>query len=203
MKSDRGMITLMTVFSGIASLMCLLVGLQLLTLESQIRQAVSQGSAGADIPFTRWQTEVHTGAIMALGAGVLILLFGIRHHYTARKSGGKRSPEDMSSAMGSAIELDSLSVRVFEVDQEDRSVEITSAADTVPEPDDKQPKIVWHPLEDSPHQVSRPVGDPADSIVQSIQDSVWPGSAPNQSPQAGRHPGRSFLDRIIRRRGRR
>ena len=195
------MITLMTVFSGIASLMCLLVGLQLLSLDSQIGQAIPNATAGADLQFTRWQTEVHTGAIMSLGAGVLILLFGIRHHYTAGKPGGKRSPQ----AGAPAIDLESLSIRVFEVDQEDRSVEITSTDDTVPKPEGQQPKIVWHPLagqEDEPHQAPPPVGDLADSIVQSIQDTAWPETAKNRSRHPGRPVRRSFLDRFIRRRGR-
>ncbi len=192
----------MTVFSGIASLMCLLVGLQLLSLESQIGQAIPKATPGAEFQFTRWQTEAHTGAIMSLGAGILILLFGIRHHYTAGKPGGKRSPE----SGGSAMDLESLSVRVFEVDQENRSVEITSADDTVPEHGRQQPKIVWHPLsgqEDDPHQPAPPVCDPADSIVQSIQDAVWPETAKNRSRHPDRQARKSFLGRIIRRRGRR
>ena len=206
MKSDRGMITLMTVFSGIAALMCLLVGLQLLSLESKIGQAIPNGLAGSDLQLTQWQTEVHTGAIMSLGAGVLVFLFGIRHHSTAGKPRRKRAPQ--AGAGSSTIDLESLSVRVFEIDAEDRSVEITSDDDDdaapAPAPGDEQAQIVWHPLDDQEDdpQAPRPAGDSADSIVQSIQDAALPGAAGNQSPLPGGHSLQSFLSRILRRRGR-
>ena len=47
MKTERSMGTLMTVFSGVAALLCLLSGLQLFALESQIDQASDNLTEGA------------------------------------------------------------------------------------------------------------------------------------------------------------
>ena len=202
MKSDRGMVTLMTVFSGIASLMCLLVGLQLLSLESQIGQASAHGLAGSDLQFAQWRTQAHTGAIMSLGAGVLVFLFGIRHHSTAGKPGRKRLAQNTGPG-SSTIDLESLSVRVFEVDAEDQTVEITSGDDTEPEASGNQPKIIWHPLVDQEADLAKeagPAADPADSIVRSIQEASSRDTHRNNPHFGTDRPWKSFLGRIIRRR---
>ena len=199
MKSDRGMVTLMTVFSGIASLMCLLVGLQLLSLESQIGQASAHGLAGSDLQFAQWRTQAHTGAIMSLGAGVLVFLFGIRHHSTAGKPGRKRLAQNTGPG-SSTIDLESLSVRVFEVDAEDQTVEITSGDDTEPEASGNQPKIIWHPLVDQEADLAKeagPAADPADSIVQSIQEASSRDPNRNIPPSARGRLRNSFLGRFI------
>jgi len=200
MKSDRGMVTLMTVFSGIASLMCLLVGLQLLSLESQIGQASAHGLAGSDLQFLQWRNQVHTGAIMSLGAGVLVFLFGIRHHSTAGKPGRERLGQNTGPG-SSTIDLESLSVRVFEVDAEDQTVEITSGDDTEPEASGEQPKIIWHPLDDQEADLEKeagPVADPADSIVQSIQEASSRDPNRNIPPFAIGRLRNSFLGRFIK-----
>lgn len=198
MKSERGMATLMTVFSGIAALMCLLVGLQLLSLESQIGRAAVPEASGADSPFSEWQAEVHTGAIMSLGAGVLVFLFGLRHLATTRSSARKRT----STADGddTLLDLESLSVRIFEVDEEDRSFEITSGEDAPFEPDNEQPQILWHPLNDQEDDVQPdPVaaGDPAESILQSIQEAAPHGVGRNSVSRADRTVRKSWLDRLL------
>lgn len=203
MKSDRGMVTLMTVFSGIASLMCLLVGLQLLSLESQIGQASSLGVPGSDLQFMRWRTEVHTGAIMSFGAGILVFLFGLRHLSTSGNPGRGRSSETGTDS--STIDLESLSVRVFEVDAEDQTVEISSGGDTEPKASGEQPKIVWLPLDDQETDLDKeagPTADPADSIVRSIQEASARDSNRNNPPFATDRSWKSFLGRIIRRRRR-
>ena len=104
----------MTVFSGVAALMCLLVGLQLLFLESQLGHAAGSGSGDGDLQFRQWEALAHTGAIMSLGAGVLILLFGVRHH-TATGQTRKNRLRDRNRVTSNA-DLESVSVRIFEVD---------------------------------------------------------------------------------------
>jgi hypothetical protein len=204
MKSEHGMTTLMTVFSGTAALMCLLVGLQLLSLESQIGRAAVPEASGADSPFSQWQAEVQTGAIMSLGAGVRVFLFGLRHLSTTRNSARKRkSTSDMEE---SALDLESLSVRIFEVDEEDRSFEITSGDEATFEPDNEQPSILWHPLNDLENDVQPdPVsaGDPAESIVQSIQEAAPHGVGRHTVSRAARSVRKSWRDRLFGRRSRR
>jgi hypothetical protein len=193
MKIDHGMDTLMTVFSGMAALMCLLVGLQLFALEARIGQAAAGGLPGADFQFRQWQASVHMGAVMSLGAGALVFLFGLRHQRTAGMAGRRRLPP--ADPASQALDMESLSVRVFEVDDADRSVEII-AGDPVPASILPPPRpIVWHPLdetEDAPPTLDpgRAV-NPADSIVQSIREAAAHGRP------AARE---SFLDRLRRRR---
>ena len=198
MKSERGITTLMTVFSGIAALMCLLVGLQLLSLESQIGRAAVPEASGADSPFSQWQAEVHTGAIMSLGAGVLVFLFGLRHLSTTRNSARKQTSTVDNDE--SPLDLESVSVRIFEVDEEDRSFEITSGEKTTFEPDHEQPRIHWHPLNDLDNEVPpdpASAGDPAESIVQSIQEAAPHEVGHNSGSRTKRSVRKSWLDRLF------
>jgi hypothetical protein len=168
MKSERGMVTLMTVFSGIAALMCLLVGIQLFFLESQIGRTMVSDPGDRGYQYRQWKGHAHTGAIMSLGAGVLISLFGLRHHTTARRTGGQLTPD--TNPGGSDIDLESVSVRVFDVDAHDRSIEITPRDDSCP-PSETPPPLRLNPDSDDPEEDvpdPEPVGDPTDSIVRSI-----------------------------------
>ena len=126
MKSDTGMGTLITVFSGIAALKCLLVGLQLFFLETQTAQAVAPGATDAEYQFDQWRAQAHTGAIMSLGAGALILILGLRHLASTGQARNQRSPDE--EPVLSQVDLDSVSVRVFEVDARDQTIEITQIA---------------------------------------------------------------------------
>gem|GEM_PF-4516102 len=170
--------TLMTVFSGVAALMCLLVGLQLLVLESRIGLAPAQLEAGSTVPFQQWKAEAHTGAVMALGAGVLIFLFGLRQRMIVHAQGKGRNgslPADLSVDV-----RDSLSVRVFEVDAADRTVEISpEAVDSEPVHPAPPPRY-WAPLGESEPGPD----DPTDSILRSIAEATSPSGQ-----------GRSRLDR--------
>lgn len=187
----------MTVFSGLAALMCLLVGLQLFSLETRIGQAAGPGPTGADPQFSRWRTEVHTGAIMSLGAGVLIFLFGLRNHARSRSASGRPTACDLDP---SPIEPDSLSIRVFEVDDQDRSVELTAGDDLALEREIEKPPILWHPLDDrddGPDPDLAGGRDPAESIVQSIEDAVPPGRRRSGNPSASPRVRKSFLGRLF------
>ncbi len=197
MKSENGMVTLMTVFSGVAALMCLLVGVQLLFLESQIGQAAQPGQMDPELQFDQWKMLAHTGAIMSLGAGVLIFLFGLRHFTTTgqvRKN--RRRDED---PLMSTVDLESLSVRIFEVDEEDRSIEITlNENDRLDEKIQPLPRVPLSP--DDQESDPEPVGDATDSIVNSIREAAVPGSGrtTGSTPTGLFWP--SFLDRLFRRR---
>ena len=192
MKSEQGMGTLITVFSGVAALMCLLVGLQLLFLESQIGQAAGSGSADGDLQFRQWEALAHTGAIMSLGAGVLILLFGVRHH-TANGQTRKNRLRDKDRVTSTA-DLESVSVRIFEVDAQDRTIEIT--------PGKAEPRIIEPvprygaslPPGDQEAD-SEPIVNTTDSIVQSIREA----SVPDSTPPTASHLRKSFFDRLFRR----
>jgi hypothetical protein len=178
MKSDTGMGTLLTVFSGIAALMCLLVGFQLFFLESQIGQAVETGATDPEYQFDQWRAQAHTGAIMSLGAGALILILGLRHLASTGQARKNRSPDE--EPVLSQVDLDSVSVRVFEVDARDQTIEITPGADDPRVPDSSQPSQVPQvaDLQDSGTELDldqdldqdiESMADPADTIVRSIQ----------------------------------
>jgi hypothetical protein len=179
MKQDASMGTLMTVFSGVATLMCLLVGLQLFFLESQISQAAEQGIPAPEDQFRHWRAQAHTGGIMALGAGALIFLFGLRN-LTSRARVIPDQPSD-SEQQRSIVDIDSVSVRVFEVDAADRSVEITPGTET-PGPKTSSPPAPVFPvqvestfdttsLEESVPGPESQV-DPTDTIIQTIRDAA-------------------------------
>ena len=185
MKFERGMGTLMTVFSGIAALMCLLVGLQLLFLEARMGQAADRAPAGADGHYRQWKDEVRTGAVMSFGAGVLVFLFGLRHTATRNRAGvpitGDQEPGDLDG------DLESLSIRVFEVDQEDRTVEITGPETETGRREYSPPTIAWAPLTgEEPGQETEEtqLGDPTDSILDSIQAAT--GSQVDREPGSHR-----------------
>ncbi len=195
MKSDKGMATLMTVFSGVAALMCLLVGLQLFFLESQIGQAANPGAGDPEIQFGQWKMLAHTGAIMSLGAGILIFLFGLRHLTSARQTvWNQRHDEDPAMSM---VDLESVSVRIFEVDEEDRSIEITLTEDD--RLVGKTPPVPHAPLSTEDQETDlEPIGDPTDSILESIQEAAAPGSGQTAGSSASGHFWTSFINRFFR-----
>jgi hypothetical protein len=200
MKSDRGMGTLMTVFSGIAALMCLLVGLQLLFLQSQIGQAVDPGLADPDQQFRQWKALAHTGAVMSLGAGVLIFLFGLHHLTTTGQARKNRLQKE--DPVSSTADLESVSVRVFEVDAEDRSVEITPHTDDRPLHESRpRSPVSPPPVDQEPDQ--EPQADPTDSIVRSIRAAAVPDSGRSTFPCATGFSLPSYLCRLFGRRPRR
>lgn len=182
----------MTVFSGVAALMCLLVGIQLFFLASQIGQAALVDASGSNQQFRLWQAEAHTGAIMSLGAGVLIFLFGLRQYTASGKSRKRRMWDDDPAALQN--DLESLSVRIFEVDDEDRSVEVETFEDIAALSPPTHRAGIWEEPVDLESD-SEPVGDPTDTIMQSIDEAVGPRTRPAQSRQ-------SFMKRL-RRLGRR
>jgi hypothetical protein len=173
MKLERGMGTLMTVFSGVAALMCVLVGLQLLFLEARIGRAADQAIADSDAHYRQWQGEVQTGAVMSFGAGILILLFGLRHQATRGRSANPRASRQENEDQ--PADLDTLSIRIFEVDEEDRSIEITSPDEEPDEFDFDPGPRQWAPLaEDDPGTPPGPPGpgDSTDSILKSISEAT-------------------------------
>jgi hypothetical protein len=193
MKLDRGMGTLMTAFSGIAALMCLLVGLQLLSLETRIRREADQSGSHPVNHLRQWENEVHTGAVMSFGAGLLILLFGVRHQATRRRertslSGGRARNDDPEAP-------DSWSVRIFEVEDDAAPVEITDGGDEIGEPSPAPEPAVWAPLaEDDLDPGLENHTNPAESILDSIHEAT--GTGPDR-PSA--RPRKSFWNRIFRR----
>jgi hypothetical protein len=198
MKHERGMGTLMTVFSGVAALMCLLVGLQLLSLETRISQAAGQASGVQDTQFRQWEDEVHTGAVMSFGAGILILLFGLRHQTSRNKSGARRLfSQDTEDP---AADLDSLSIRIFEVDAEDHTIEITAPDEESGEFEYHSEPRQWAPLADDeqgPAKIARNPGDPAESILKSISEATGAEVGCPKTP-APPEPPKSFWSNIFR-----
>ena len=199
MKTERSMGTLMTVFSGMAALLCLLVGLQLFALETQIEQADAGEHPDSGLHLRQWKAQAHTGAVMSLGAGVLIFLFGLRHHATTGQAG------KFSSLYGNshpaAIDPDSLSIRVFESDTADRYVEITDGAKDIERAHSEQsipPPTPSAPAGDSSLETDlEPEADPTDSIVESIHEAVAPANG--GILPSGREPSRpSFFARLFR-----
>ncbi|MCK9996081.1 MAG: hypothetical protein KAH56_07355 [Candidatus Krumholzibacteria bacterium] len=197
MKSENGMVTLMTVFSGVAALMCLLVGIQLLFLESQIGQAVYPGQVDPEMQFEQWKMLAHTGAIMSFGAGVLIFLFGLRHLTTSSQV-RKNRQHDIDPVI-STVDLESVSVRIFEVDAEDRSIEITlNEDDRMDENIRPLPRAPLSP--DDQESNPEPMGDATDSIVDSIREAATPGSGQATGSSTTGLFWPSFLGRLFRRR---
>lgn len=198
MKHERGMGTLMTVFSGVAALMCLLVGLQLLHLESRIGQKAAQDLAGGGAHYRQWKVEVHTGAVMSLGAGVLVFLFGLRNRAASARSAANRSREQESIEVSD--DLESLSVRIFEVGADDRSIEVTGIPEVPDELDFIPAPTVWAPLaeEDPEPDPVAPTGEyTADSILKSIHEAAGPSKSSGSRPSHGT-AWKSFLARIFR-----
>jgi hypothetical protein len=213
MKSVAGMGTLMTVFSGIAALMCLLVGFQLFFLESQIGQATGPGKVDSEHQYRQWAAQAHTGAIMSLGAGLLIFLLGLRH-LTATSQGDQNPPPNAEPESLSSGDLESLSVRVFEVDASDRSVEITPGEEDSPVSED-QPIFSRPPSADDRSTYPdlqtelalegdlEPPADPTETIVQSIRDAANPHQIRTSFPGSSRFAVFSSLARLFRIRRRR
>lgn len=191
MKTERSMGTLITMFSGLAALLCLLSGLQLFSLESQIDQAGDKGSVNSGPQLRNWKAQAHHGAVMSLGAGVLIFLFGLRHHATTVQAG--KRPAGGEDPYPSSIDPESLTIRVFESDEDDRYVEVSDESDNsgwseppptapVPSPSPRKPAV------DLEYDVE-PEADPTDTIVESIHKAVAPGDA----PQSGTGPKKAHL----------
>lgn len=193
MKTERSMGTLMTVFSGMAALLCLLVGLQLLALESQIGQAGDVDSAHSGPQFRNWKAQAHNGAVMSLGAGVLIFLFGMRHHATTVKGQKRSAPGEDSTSM----DPDSLTIRVFESAEDDRYVEVSDGSEQ--QPSSSLPHLPSRRPEVDLENDVEPEADPTDTIVESIHQAVAPGvvQPSNLGPKKGRL---SFFGRLFGRR---
>jgi hypothetical protein len=204
MKTERSMGTLMTVFSGMAALLCLLVGLQLLVLEKQIEQADARSYPGYVLQLRQWKDQAHTGAVMSLGAGVLILLFALRHNATTIKAG--KSSSRWGDSPPATIDPDTLSIRVFESDAADHYVEISSEAGAPdrPGPGNSIPRPIRPaPVADSSLETDlEPEADPADSIVEFINQTVAPENS-GAHPSGPNPPRPSFIGRLFgsRRRG--
>ena len=185
--------TLMTAFSGIAALMCLLVGLQLLTLETRIRREADQTGSLQVNHLRQWGNEVHTGAVMSFGAGLLILLFGVRHQATRRRD--RTNPSGGQAQDDNAEATDSWSVRIFEVEDDAAPVESTDGRDEFRAPAPAPEPAVWAPLaeDDLGPELQNP-SDPTDSILDSIHEATGTGPA---RPSA--RPRKSLWNRIFRR----
>lgn len=190
----------MTVFSGIAALMCLLVGLQLIILKSQIGQAAESALTDGNQLYRQWEAQAYTGAIMSLGAGVLISLFGFRHHTTGGRS-GKNRPRD-GEFLSPAVDLDSVSVRVFDVDDQDRSVEITpgEAYDSHPELSPTSPaRLLPEDQDPDPGLEFEPPADPTETILRSIRAAAETDGNTSSLPRTWSIFRPLFLGRIFRR----
>ena len=133
---------------------------------------------------------------MSLGEGVLILLFGGGHPTT---TGQTRNilMRDKDRVMSTA-DLDSVSVRIFEVDSQDRTVEITPGKAETPAIEPVQ-RYSAPPPPGGQEPDSEPIGNATDSIVQSIREACVPGSTPTTAPPAAPHLRKSFFDRLFRR----
>lgn len=188
MISERSTGTLVTAFSGVAALMCLLAGVQLFILQSQIGQAADLLPAGSDGHFRLWSAEARSGAVMSLGAGVLILLFAIRHHLATRpgRGAGQVGTEDFRGT-----DIESVSVRVFEVDDLNQTVEVTRE----PEPPADQPGKPWAEPHHLPDEEPQPF-DPTETIVRSIHAASTPGQG--TSTISLPKPRKSLLNNILR-----
>ena len=185
----------MTVFSGLAALLCLLVGLQLLALESHIGQVSDEGPANSGLQLRNWKAQAHNGAVMSLGAGVLIFLFGLRHHTTTVLAG--KRPGGGEDPLSSSIDPQTLTIRVFESAEDDRYVEISDGSELEPAPPLPAISSRRSPV-DLDNDVE-PEADPTDTIVESIQQAVARGAVPEPGARPGR-PRRSFIGRLFGRR---
>lgn len=189
----------MTVFSGMAALLCLLVGLQLFVLEAQIGQADANDHPDSGLQFGQWKAQAHTGAVMSLGAGVLIFLFALRHHSTAARAG--ISPSGQRDYHQPTLDSDSLSIRVFESDTADHFVEISPETEdpewTEPAAPLPLPTCPTPPATSDLEPDVEPEGDPTDSIVQSIREALASENDGDSFPPAS-SSRLSFFGRLFR-----
>ena len=186
--------TLMTVFSGMAALLCLLVGLQLFVLEAQIGQAAPNDHPDSRLQFRQWQALAHTGAVMSLGAGVLIFLFGLRQHSSTVKV--EKNPSGIGDSRQRSIDPESLSIRVFESDTADRFVEISPEPDYTEQSQPQTPSTL--PTGPTPQAAPdvEPESDPTDSIVRSIREALDTESGRDSFPSSG-HRRLSIFGRLF------
>lgn len=106
----------------IATVVCLLVGFQLLLLGAEIGTWIQADPSGVDPAARAWQTLVRVSGLLSLVAGGLVIFLGTAHRQGWR-IGGTRETTDTA-------EVEDVEVRIFEVDGSDRSVEVLPGENT-------------------------------------------------------------------------
>ena len=106
----------------VATVVCLLVGFQLLLLGAEIGTWIQADPSGVDTAARAWQALVRVSGLLSLVAGGLVMFL-----VTAHRQGWRVGdiPETAESAG-----IEDVEVRIFEVDGSDQTVEVTSSADT-------------------------------------------------------------------------
>jgi hypothetical protein len=115
--------TVVSALSGVAGLVCLLTGLQLWILGEEFGRILQQDPTAAASLLGQWQTQARMAAAMSIGAGALVFLLVARQINHHRWAGRPRDPQ-MDQEADSSPEIDTISVRVFEVDTLNRAHEV-------------------------------------------------------------------------------
>lgn len=105
----------------VATVVCLLVGFQLLLLGAEIGTWIQVDPSSVDPAARAWQALVRVSGLLSLVAGGLVMFLVTAHRqgwHTGKPRERAHKPE-----------IEDVEVRIFEVDGSDRTVEVTSHGD--------------------------------------------------------------------------
>lgn len=122
MISRSGIGTLAAGGGIIATVVCLLVGFQLLLLGAEIGTWIQADPSGVDPAARAWQTLVRASGLLSLVAGGLVM-FLVTAYRQGWRVGSDRDRAD-------SPDIEDVEVRIFEVDGSERTVEVTPGEDT-------------------------------------------------------------------------
>jgi hypothetical protein len=181
MITRTGISTLASGGGIVAAVVCLLVGLQLLLLGSEIHSLLEFYSGSMDIPATAWKNLIQVSGWLSIVASglVLFLVISERLGWSRSKSGEYRVK------LGNGEEIEDLSVRIFEVDASNRMIEIT-------EPDE-DPTNRHGPV--ARPVLSKAVNDTAEDDSASILEEIEALTRPPGTP--AKNSWKLFLRRFL------
>lgn len=170
----RGGIGTLAAGGGIvAVVVCLLVGIQLLMLGSEIGTLIQADPASVDSSTRAWQALIRVSGLLTLMAAALILLL-----VTAHRQGWRSGRSDQGN--GGDPEIEDISVRIFEVDPSRKTIEVPAS--------DESRRIERPTLAKTPFESA----DTATEDILGEIDRVAGGSPPDRSASWRRFLARFF-----------
>jgi hypothetical protein len=183
--------TVVTALSGVAGIVCLMTGLQLWFLGDEFGRILQQDPAAASGLLAQWQVQARMASAMSIGSGALVFLLVIRHIATGKQLASRTQAAGRPDT-GDADEIESISVRIFEVDAHNRTSEIGAEPHPLPPP--KRPLRLKTVKTDLPSPV-----DQTESIIRNIHEVAETG-ADSPAPGAAPPDRLAFLRRLFFRR---
>ena len=168
----------------VAALVCLLVGLQLLLLGTEIHALLESAPGSMDTTASAWKNLIQVSGWLSLFAAGLVLVLVVSERREWRRSAADAPPGGRTGAE----DLDDLSVRIFEVDAANRMVEVTG--------DEGKAGAGIPPIEPPDlHETVADTGpDESVSILEEIEEVI---RTTTPTPPAPEKSWKSFLRRFL------